>query len=68
MWISGTLDCFRIGMGLTLNVIASNNYYYAPLPLPIFSIEYNRLSFQSTYIPGTYNSMNVLFGWLRWQW
>ncbi|MDE9445273.1 hypothetical protein KKJ04_06570 [Xenorhabdus bovienii] len=55
-------------MGLTLNVIASNNYYYAPLPLPIFSIEYNRLSFQSTYIPGTYNSMNVLFGWLRWQW
>ncbi|MCP9267077.1 hypothetical protein M5U04_02925 [Xenorhabdus sp. XENO-1] len=55
-------------MGLTLNVTASNNYYYAILPLPIFSIEYNRLSFQSTYIPGTYNSMDVIFGWLRWQW
>nr|WP_329893624.1 hypothetical protein [Xenorhabdus bovienii] len=66
--MSGALDGFRIGMGLTLNVTASNNYYYAPLPLPIFSIEYNRLSFQSTYISGTYNSMNVLFGWLRWQW
>ncbi|CDH35109.1 hypothetical protein XBI1_840019 [Xenorhabdus bovienii str. Intermedium] len=30
MWISGALDSFRIGMGLTLNVTASNNIYYIP--------------------------------------
>ncbi|CDM89794.1 Protein CrcA (fragment) [Xenorhabdus bovienii] len=41
MWISGALDGFRIGMGLTLNVTASNNNYYAPLLLSVFSIEYN---------------------------
>ncbi|WP_275354454.1 hypothetical protein [Xenorhabdus bovienii] len=38
------------------------------LAITDFFIEYNKLSFQSTYIPGTYNSRNVLFGWLRWQW
>ncbi|PRH54720.1 hypothetical protein C6P90_15155, partial [Yersinia pestis] len=36
-----------------------------PLPLPLISIEYNRLSLQTTYIPGTYNNGNVLFTWIR---
>ncbi|CDH02711.1 hypothetical protein XBFM1_320049 [Xenorhabdus bovienii str. feltiae Moldova] len=36
MWISGALDGFRIGMGLTLNVTASNNYYYTPFAITDF--------------------------------
>ncbi|WP_425530420.1 hypothetical protein [Stenotrophomonas maltophilia] len=25
------------------------------------------MTFQATYIPGTYNNGNVFFAWLRWQ-
>ncbi|OVY79712.1 phospholipid:lipid A palmitoyltransferase, partial [Yersinia pestis subsp. microtus] len=46
---------------------ARYEYHYIPLPLPLplISIEYNRLSLQTTYIPGTYNNGNVLFTWIR---
>ncbi len=70
MWIPGDLDGFRMGAGFTLSITARDDYNYIPIPvpLPLVSIEYDRLSLQATYIPGTYNNGNVLFAWLRWQW
>ncbi|KPD02621.1 lipid IV(A) palmitoyltransferase PagP [Moellerella wisconsensis] len=70
MWIPGDIDGFRMGAGFTLSITARHEYNYIPipLPLPLVSVEYNRLAFQATYVPGTYNNGNVLFAWLRWQW
>ncbi|EMI5489062.1 lipid IV(A) palmitoyltransferase PagP [Providencia stuartii] len=70
MWVPGELDSFRMGAGFTLSVTARDDYYYIPIPvpLPLVSVEYDKLSLQATYIPGTYNNGNVLFAWLRWQW
>ncbi|WP_420804456.1 hypothetical protein [Yersinia pestis] len=45
--------------------VNDKSLYSLPLPLPLISIEYNRLSLQTTYIPGTYNNGNVLFTWIR---
>ncbi|MFA3761362.1 lipid IV(A) palmitoyltransferase PagP [Yersinia sp. 2544 StPb PI] len=69
MWIPGAMDGWRFGVGFTASITARHEYYYipVPLPLPLISIEYNKFSLQSTYIPGTYNNGNVLFTWMRWQ-
>lgn len=69
MWIPGEMDGWRFGIGFTASITARNEYHYIPipLPLPLLSIEYNRFSLQTTYIPGTYNNGNVLFTWMRWQ-
>ncbi|OVY74006.1 phospholipid:lipid A palmitoyltransferase, partial [Yersinia pestis subsp. microtus bv. Altaica] len=58
---------WRFGAGFTASITARYEYHYIPLPLPLplISIEYNRLSLQTTYIPGTYNNGNVLFTWIR---
>lgn len=60
---------FRLGLGFTASVTARDNWSYIPIPapLPLASIGYQRLTFQATYIPGTYNNGNVFFAWLRWQ-
>ncbi|WP_171840356.1 lipid IV(A) palmitoyltransferase PagP [Serratia symbiotica] len=60
---------FRLGLGVTASVTARDNWHYIPLlaPLPMASISYQQLTFQATYIPGTYNNGNVFFAWLRWQ-
>jgi palmitoyl transferase len=60
---------FRLGLGFTASVTARDNWNYIPLPapLPMASIGYQQLTFQATYIPGTYNNGNVFFAWLRWQ-
>lgn len=60
---------FRLGLGYTAAVTARDDYYYIPIPLvlPLASISYDKLSFQATYIPGTYNNGNVFFAWLRYQ-
>lgn len=60
---------FRLGLGFTASVTARDNWKYIPIPapLPLASIGYQRLTFQATYIPGTYNNGNVFFAWLRWQ-
>ncbi|RDK97243.1 antimicrobial peptide resistance and lipid A acylation protein PagP [Enterobacillus tribolii] len=69
MWIPGDRDGWRFGAGYTASITARSDYLYIPIPivLPLLSIEYNRVSVQTTYIPGTYNNGNVLFTWLRWQ-
>ena len=60
---------FRLGLGFTASVTARDNWKYIPIPapLPLASIGYQRLTFQATYIPGTYNNGNVFFARLRWQ-
>ncbi len=58
---------FRLGAGFTLGVTARDNWRYIPFPalLPLASVSYRRVTFQATYIPGTYNNGNVFFGWFR---
>ncbi|MCG8708333.1 lipid IV(A) palmitoyltransferase PagP [Brenneria sp. 4F2] len=60
---------FQLGLGFTAGVTMRNNWNYIPIPvlLPLASISYQKLSFQATYIPGTYNNGNVFFAWFRWQ-
>lgn len=60
---------FRLGLGVTASVTVRDNWHYIPLlaPLLMASISYQQLSFQATYIPGTYNNSNVFFAWLRRQ-
>ncbi|GKW13858.1 MULTISPECIES: lipid IV(A) palmitoyltransferase PagP [Pectobacterium] len=60
---------FQLGLGFTAGFTMRDNWNYIPIPvlLPLASISYSKLSFQATYIPGTYNNGNVFFAWLRWQ-
>ncbi|MGT6558106.1 hypothetical protein ACRWXY_21450, partial [Escherichia coli] len=48
---------------------ARDNWNYIPLPvlLPLASVGYGPVTFQMTYIPGTYNNGNVYFAWMRFQ-
>lgn len=64
-------DC-RIRMGkylATAGVTARDNWNYIPLPvlLPLASVGYGPVTFQMTYIPGTYNNGNVYFAWMCFQ-
>lgn len=59
---------FRLGLGFTAAITAREdigNYIPVPIVLPLVSASYKRFSVQFTYIPGTYNNGNVLFGWMR---
>lgn len=57
----------KVGLGYTLFITARDNWNYIPIPaaLPLASIGYKKYTFQATYIPGTHNDGNVLFGWFR---
>ncbi len=54
---------FHLGTGFTAGVTARDNWNYIPLPvlLPLASVGYGPVTFQMTYIPGTYNNGNVYF-------
>lgn len=60
---------FHLGLGYTLGVTARDNWHYVPIPvvLPLASVGYGPVTFQMTYIPGTYNNGNVYFAWMRFQ-
>lgn len=60
---------FRLGLGLTAGITMRDNWHYVPVPyvLPLGSISYKSLTFQTTYVPGLRNKGNVFLGWLRWQ-
>ncbi len=49
---------FHLGLGFTAGVTARDNWNYIPLPvlLPLASVGYGPVTFQMTYIPGTYNN------------
>ncbi|HGG8743559.1 TPA: phospholipid:lipid A palmitoyltransferase, partial [Enterobacter asburiae] len=56
-------------LGVTAGITARKdmgNYIPLPMVFPLFSVSYKKVNFQFTYIPGTYNNGNVLFGWLRY--
>lgn len=69
IWTPAEDKNFRLGLGYTAAVTARDDYKYIPIPivLPLASVGYNKLTFQATYIPGTYNNGNVFFAWLRYQ-
>ncbi|WP_122096032.1 lipid IV(A) palmitoyltransferase PagP [Rahnella sp. Larv3_ips] len=69
IWTPAEDKNFRVGLGYTAAVTARDDYEYIPIPivLPLASVGYNKLTFQATYIPGTYNNGNVFFAWLRYQ-
>lgn len=62
---------FKLGLGYTAVITARNDWYHYKVPVPgvllLASVGYKDLTFQSTYIPGTYNNGNVFFAWLRYQ-
>ncbi len=60
---------FHLGLGFTAGVTARDNWNYIPLPvlLPLASVGYGPVTFQMTYIPGTYNNGNVYFAWMLFQ-
>ena len=62
-------DNFHLGLGYTAGVTARDNWKYIPIPvlLPLASVGYGPVTFQMTYIPGTYDNGNVYFAWLRFQ-
>lgn len=62
-------DNLRLGAGYTVGVTIRDEMHYVPIPViaPLVSVEYKRLSLQSTYIPGGNGNGNILFTWLRWQ-
>ncbi|WP_211324668.1 lipid IV(A) palmitoyltransferase PagP [Orbus hercynius] len=67
-WRPSNSDKFRIGIGYTLSITARKDYNWIPFPapLPLLSFEYDRLSIQSTYIPGVKrNTGNIIFTWLK---
>lgn len=64
-----THEDFHLGLGLTAGITMREDWSYLPVPLllPIGSVGYKQLTLQGTYVPGTRNKGNVLFGWLRWE-
>ena len=60
---------FKVGLGYTLGITQRHdwNYLPVPVPLPVASLTYKKLSLQATYIPGVMNNGNVLFVWARYE-
>lgn len=61
---------WQLGFGYTAFVTARNDVgHYVPFPavLPLWSVQYKRLSLEQTYVPGGHNNGNVLFVWLRFE-
>lgn len=63
-WYLDKRQDFSVGLGGTIGATFRADFS-TPLVLPILSLNYKFLSVETTYIPGTYNSLNVLFTWLR---
>ena len=66
-WRPAADQHFSLGAGYTVGITARENWDYIPVPivLPLASVNYRKLSFQATYIPGGRNNGNVFFGWFR---
>lgn len=59
---------WRLGAGFTMGFTSRSDYHYYPIPLvlPLLSISYDRVSLQTTYVPGGKGYGNILFTWLTW--
>jgi palmitoyl transferase len=67
-WLWSAPQNVRAGLGYTLLVTARDDLYsYTPLPgiLPIASLQYGKVSLNTTYVPGGRGFGNILFFWSR---
>jgi lipid IVA palmitoyltransferase len=67
-WMWGNQKAFHTGLGYTVFVTSrSDVMHYTPFPaaLPVASINYNRMSINSTFVPGGNGNGNILFFWSR---
>ena len=63
-WGLDSQNNFNVGLGATVGFTIRTDFS-TPLALPILQISYKFISAEATYIPGKYNSLNVLFSWIR---
>lgn len=67
-WMIGAPESLHAGLGYSAFLTArSDLYHYVPLPgiLPVASINYNKFSINSAYIPGGEGNGNIFFLWSR---
>lgn len=69
-WYLNSKRDFSVGLGYNLMITARHEYLYIPFPapLPLFSIDYKRISVQINYIPylGSYGG-DVFFTIAKWK-
>lgn len=67
-WMWGAPQGLHAGLGYTafLN-FRSNFFHYFPTPLllPVASVNYSKVSVNTTFVPGTKGNGNILFFWSR---
>lgn len=67
-WMWGHPQGWHAGIGYTAFVTARSEIgHYTPLPgiLPIASVNYDKVSFNTAYVPGGHGNGNILFFWSR---
>jgi lipid IVA palmitoyltransferase len=67
-WMWGAQDGLHAGLGYTVFITArSDIMHYTPFPgaLPLASINYNKFSINTTYVPGGEGNGNIFFFWSR---
>lgn len=65
-WLWGAPESLRAGLGYTVLVTAREDINsYLPIPgiLPIGSLQYGKVSLNTTYVPGGRGFGNILFFW-----
>ena len=67
-WMWGKQSALHAGLGYTVFITArSDVMHYTPFPaaLPVASINYNKLSLNTAFVPGGNGNGNILFFWSR---
>lgn len=67
-WVAGQPKGLHAGLGYTVFLTArSDIHHYLPIPgiLPIASINYDKISVNTAYVPGGKGNGNVLFFWSK---
>ena len=70
MWNVDKAGDWKVGAGGSAFLMARKDIFnYTPFPgvLPIASVSYQKLSLQTTYIPGGKGFGNVIFTWAKWE-
>jgi lipid IVA palmitoyltransferase len=69
-WVMGNSKGLHTGLGYTVFLTARSDYSnYIPIPgiLPVASINYNKVSINTAYIPSYKDQGNVLFFWSKFR-
>lgn len=67
-WMFGNQSGLHAGLGYTAGLTYRNDVFkYSPIPIlfPIASVNYDRYSLNTSYVPGGRGNGNVLFFWSR---